>query len=72
MGSVVITALATVAQVRLPAALGPHAGRGADGQLGNGMPAAEGDSYGSQTPVVVSGGRSFASVCSGMSHSCAL
>ncbi|KAI7840642.1 hypothetical protein COHA_005663 [Chlorella ohadii] len=48
-------------------------GRGADGQLGNGMPAAaEGDSYGSQTPVVVSGGRSFASVCSGMAHSCAL
>lgn len=46
-------------------------GSGSDGQLGHGMVADSG-SYSSKVPVVVAGNHSFASVCTGQSHTCAL
>lgn len=54
------------------AALAAAAGRGVEGQLGNGSPASPNEQYGSGTPVVVSGGHSFLAACSGLSHSCSL
>lgn len=51
------------------------AGDGSNGQLGNGQGDASGVDlsypYNSSTPVQVSGDSSFATVCSGWSHSCA-
>lgn len=47
-------------------------GTGNEGQLGNGMHDHMTGKYGSSTPVAVSGGHYFSTVCTGFAHSCAV